>query len=156
MRWDGVVDEEEWHRLQVTLPILCVDLHVQDDAGRVLMLKRCNPPAVWWLPGGRVRFLEGMDDAARRILRGECGLSDSSVLSMTRWYMDEIFFPVHSPAGTTCHAVTQVYRVYVIGRPVIQVDEQSEVSCRDTRNGWLCSGEVENPFLREALGRVLP
>jgi ADP-ribose pyrophosphatase YjhB (NUDIX family) len=58
------------------MPVPCVGAIVRDDAGRLLVVRRANPPAAgsWSLPGGRVE--EGESDAlaaAREVLE-ETGL----------------------------------------------------------------------------------
>ena len=47
------------------------------SAGRVLLVKRRRPPEAgqWNLPGGKVRYLERVEDAVRREVLEETGLS---------------------------------------------------------------------------------
>lgn len=57
--------------------IPCVGAVVFDDAGRLLLIKRGNPPAQgqWSLPGGRVEPGERREDAVVRELGEETGLA---------------------------------------------------------------------------------
>lgn len=57
-------------------PVPCVGAVVHDAAGRLLLVRRANPPAVgtWSLPGGRVEPGEDDDAAVRREVREETGL----------------------------------------------------------------------------------
>lgn len=42
--------------------------------GRLLLVRRANPPQLWTLPGGRIEFGEAASEAARRELREETGV----------------------------------------------------------------------------------
>lgn len=57
--------------------IPCVGAVVLDAAGRLLLVRRANPPAqgLWSLPGGRVEPGESWEDAVVRELREETGLT---------------------------------------------------------------------------------
>ena len=57
--------------------IPCVGAIVFDDAGRLLLIRRANPPAQgsWSLPCGRVEPGESSEDAVVRELLEETGLS---------------------------------------------------------------------------------
>ena len=57
--------------------IPCVGAIVRDDRGRLLLIRRANPPAQgqWSLPGGRVEHGESLEDAVARELREETGLT---------------------------------------------------------------------------------
>lgn len=57
------------------LPLVSIDLVVRDPEGRVLVGCRTNRPArgSWFVPGGRVRKDERLDEAFRRVSAGELG-----------------------------------------------------------------------------------
>ena len=56
--------------------IPCIGAVVFDDAGRLLLVKRANPPAqgLWSLPGGRQEPDESADEGVVREVREETGL----------------------------------------------------------------------------------
>src|SRR5690349_6817015 len=66
------------------MPIPCVDLIVENAAGRLLLAKRANEPArgQWWFPGGRVHYLESRLQAASRKLREECDIESDQVTEL--------------------------------------------------------------------------
>jgi len=67
----------EWPRPAVTVD--CVVLGLDADDLKVLLIQRKLPPFqhTWALPGGFVRVDETLDDAARRELEEEAGVSDA-------------------------------------------------------------------------------
>jgi len=56
-------------------PFPTVDVIVERGQGRVLLIKRRNPPLEWALPGGFVDYGESTEDAARREVMEETGVS---------------------------------------------------------------------------------
>jgi ADP-ribose pyrophosphatase YjhB (NUDIX family) len=61
----------------VSTLVPCVGALVSDDAGRLLLVRRGRPPAVglWSVPGGRVEPGETDEQAVRREVREETGLT---------------------------------------------------------------------------------
>lgn len=57
-------------------PLISIDLIVRNEQGEVLLGKRVNAPAkgYWFVPGGRVRKNETLDDAFVRLVHEELGI----------------------------------------------------------------------------------
>ena len=80
-------------------PLLAVDCVVLDASDRVLLIRRKNPPFVGdlALPGGFVEVGETVEDACRREVHEETGVSLTS-LTLVGVYSD----PKRDPRGHTC------------------------------------------------------
>lgn len=61
-------------------PLVSIDLILQDSQGRIFLGCRRNQPAKgkWFVPGGRIREGEQLDQALRRIVREELGVESVS------------------------------------------------------------------------------
>lgn len=80
-------------------PALTTDCVVVDSAGRVLLIRRKNPPfqGSYALPGGFVEIGETAEAACRRELQEETGLK-ARALTLVGVYSD----PKRDPRGHTC------------------------------------------------------
>ena len=90
-------------------PSLAVDCVVFDRGGRLLLIRRKNPPfqGQYALPGGYVDYGETTEHAAARELAEETGLVAASV-SLIGVYSD----PQRDPRG---HVVSIAYRIDTAG-----------------------------------------
>ncbi len=72
---DTFIPKEEYVEVIKKTQIISTDLLVFNTEGRVLLGKRNNEPAkdTWFVPGGRVRIYEKIDDAVKRITKQELG-----------------------------------------------------------------------------------
>ena len=61
-------------------PLVSIDLILQDPRGRIFLGYRRNQPAKgkWFVPGGRIRKGERLDQALHRIVREELGVGSIS------------------------------------------------------------------------------
>ncbi|HZA01658.1 MAG TPA: NUDIX hydrolase [Hyphomicrobiaceae bacterium] len=83
-------------------PLLTVDCIALDSKGRVLLIKRKNPPFEGWyaLPGGFVDVGETVEEACRRELREETGVK-AGKLHLVGVYSN----PARDPRGHTVAVV---------------------------------------------------
>ena len=66
---------EDYRKMLRAMPVVSIDLIINDEAGRILLGKRKNRPAAgsWFVPGGRLLKGEDMVSAVRRISKQELG-----------------------------------------------------------------------------------
>lgn len=70
------LDDDAFRQVLAATPLFSLDLIVRRPDGRVLLGCRRNRPArdYWFVPGGRVRKNESLDDAFTRLTSTELGL----------------------------------------------------------------------------------
>ena len=81
-------------------PLISIDLIVRNEQGEVLLGKRFNAPAkgYWFVPGGRVRKNETLDDAFVRLVKEELGIesgitrADAKFLGVFEHFYDDCVF----------------------------------------------------------------
>jgi 8-oxo-dGTP diphosphatase len=105
-------------------PLLAVDLIIRldDDADRIVLIERRNPPHGWALPGGFVDVGEMLEAAAVREAREETGL-DVRLEALLGCYSD----PARDPRG---HTVSAVFIARAGGVPRA-ADDARDVRCVD-------------------------
>jgi colanic acid biosynthesis protein WcaH len=96
-------------------PLIAIDLIVSNTEGEFLLGYRLNKPAQnsWFVPGGRIRKGETLDQAFRRIVLDELGCADLSrddadlVGVYEHLYEDNVF----GAPGVSTHYVVLGYRL---------------------------------------------
>jgi len=85
-----------------------------DIEGKIVLIKRENPPLGWAIPGGFVDEGETVEDAVRREMKEETNLSLEN-LKQLHVYSD----PARDPRG---HTVSVVFTAVGVGEPKAQDD----------------------------------
>lgn len=117
------------------MPIPCVDLLIENEKGKILLIKRSNEPAKgqWWFPGGRVHFKETRIAAAQRKLHEECGLQSLQINELgTADVVLDMPNEIHPR-----HCISTLFHVRVANRGAITLDSQSHDSDWRTHDEWL-------------------
>jgi ADP-ribose pyrophosphatase YjhB (NUDIX family) len=89
-------------------PIPTVDIIIE-ITGKIVLIKRKNPPHGWALPGGFVDYGESAEDAARREAKEETGLDIHNVKQF-HTYSDPSRDPRH-------HTISVVFAAQGSGQP---------------------------------------
>lgn len=98
-------------------PLISIDLIVRNEQGEVLLGKRVNAPAkgYWFVPGGRVRKNETLDDAFVRLIKEELGIesgitrADAKFLGVFEHFYDDCVFC----EGVNTHYVVLGYELII-------------------------------------------
>lgn len=107
-----------FHTVVAHAPLVSIDLVVQAADGGILLGRRLNRPAAhyWFVPGGRVRKGESLDDAFQRITSEELGYftsrSKSTFLGVFEHFYDDSAFD-DTDACCTTHYVVLAHHVKI-------------------------------------------
>ena len=73
------LDKTQFQQIVAAMPLISIDLIVRNELGQVLLGRRLNRPAqgFWFVPGGRVRKDERLNDAFWRLTEEELGIAVS-------------------------------------------------------------------------------
>lgn len=121
-------------------PLVAIDLIVGDDAGGYLLGQRTNRPAqhFWFVPGGRIRKNERLDDAFQRIVEMELGIAGVTRESATLLGVYEHLYEDNF-SGTpdiSTHYVVLGYRLPHPANLLSLPDEQHDAY------RWMHSGDI--------------
>ncbi len=113
-----------YRKILDAMPISCVDVVIR-SRGRFLLCKRKNKPAQgkWWFVGGRVLKNEILEDAAKRKVREEIGISNIKIKKLLvvkgTIFKDSAFGPA------TQHSVNSVFLAEISSKNLLRPDNQS-------------------------------
>lgn len=73
------LDKTQFQQMVAATPLISIDLIVRNEFGQILLGRRLNRPAqgFWFVPGGRVRKDERLNDAFWRLTEEELGIAAS-------------------------------------------------------------------------------
>jgi colanic acid biosynthesis protein WcaH len=95
-------------------PLISIDLVIENPQGQILLGLRKNPPAkdYWFVPGGRIRKSEKLDDAFARLTQEELGItvsrSEARLLGIYEHFYETDFTGME---GKTTHYIVLAYRL---------------------------------------------
>lgn len=117
------IEKNKYSEICQLMPILCVDLIIENEHGLMLQIKRINEPLAgeWWTIGGRVMKMETPREAARRLAREEVGLRIKE-LELAGTYAE--YFPKSVACADGIHTISIVYKCKAASDKV-SLDSQS-------------------------------
>lgn len=134
-----IIPSKQYAQIVEVLPILCVDIIIQNAHDEYLLIKRKNEPRKeqWWVIGGRVRKGEAVEQAAIRKVKEEVGLKVNNAQPIG--YYEDTF--EKNPFGnpTSLHSVSIIFKTFVDDFQNIILDHQS--------SDWKYSKELPKNFI---------
>ncbi len=106
-------------------PIPTVDIIIEIELGKIILIKRKNPPYGWAIPGGFVDYGESLEEAATREAKEETSL-DVQLIKQFHTYSDPKRDPRH-------HSISTVYVARAKGVPKAK-DDALEIGIFDESN----------------------
>ena len=132
----GWIPESFYTKIKQHMPLPCVDLLVTYN-GQLLLMKRKNSPAkgLWFTPGGRILKNESIENAVKRVLQEETGLTPTSIKQ----------YGIMSHIWPEVHTITVFYRVDVESDQVQMNEEHDDLK-------WItATGPEYHPYLRHMI-----
>lgn len=120
------IPEYTYRKIQMSLPVLCVDVMIRYK-GKYLLIKRNEEPMrdVYWVPGGRVLKNESLRSAAKRKIREETGLVPYE-MEMVGIYEDQYEESSLGRIPDGYHTVAVVFEAFVDSLDGLKLDRTSE------------------------------
>ncbi len=121
----SLIPTEKYVEIIKALPILCVDVVIQNAQGEYLLVKRNNEPKKghWWPVGGRVLKGETLEQAVIRKVSEETSLHVNNIKLIGYFELITDANPFNQPFRY--HAVSVVFSVVVDDHQQVRLDEQS-------------------------------
>lgn len=119
------LDNNDFGQIIKHTPLLSIDLIVRSRDGRILLGQRRNRPAqhYWFVPGGRVRKDERLEDALHRIATAELGkpVRDGVLLGVFEHFYEDNALEL---PGVSTHYVVVGYQCTIADDAIATTDEQ--------------------------------
>ena len=121
------LNDDDFLTVVESTPLVSIDLIVRNDKGEVLLGFRNNRPAqsFWFVPGGRVRKNERLDQAFSRLCEVELKLPFSRQQARFLGPYEHLYqdnFLGHEGSGT--HYIVLAYEVQLAAGQHCQLDDQ--------------------------------
>ncbi|WP_270795479.1 GDP-mannose mannosyl hydrolase [Aeromonas sp. QDB11] len=123
------LDKAQFQQIVAATPLISVDLIVRNELGQILLGRRLNRPAqgFWFVPGGRVRKDERLNDAFWRLTEEELGVAASRGSARLLGPYEHFYADNFSGTDFTTHYVVLGYELAWQGQqdalPISQHDQ---------------------------------
>lgn len=122
-------------------PLISIDLIVRNEKGEVLLGRRVNAPAkgYWFVPGGRVRKNETLDDAFVRLVKEELGIesgmtrTDAKFLGVFEHFYKDCVFNI----DLNTHYIVLLYQMNLFEIQKLKLDRQHSKFIWFSKNSFM-------------------
>jgi len=140
------IPTELYSKIVESAPIVCVDMVLHKD-GKVLLINRKDEPekGKWWVPGGRIKKNEKLEDAVKRKILEETGLKVfiKNQLSWAEYFNEKSCF---DDVKTGTHSIVARFFVEPEGEQDVSLDKTS------TDFKWIEKIEEElDPYVKKMI-----
>jgi len=119
---------EEYKKIIKSIPIVCIDLIIQNLENKYLLVKRINEPlkGYYWVPGGRIMHYETIDNALYRILMAELKIEAENLQTNVIGVYEDFFDQNSFESNIKYHTISIVHKIFLKNIINIELDNQSE------------------------------
>lgn len=133
------LEPSDFRQVVRNTPLVSIDLVLREPGGAALLGYRIFEPAkgYWFVPGGRIRKSETLDEAFDRIIMAETGIA--SARQAARFLgIYEHFYEANrfNEPGYGTHYVVLGYEVLLPAKPAIKMDDQHSTM------KWMAPSEI--------------
>jgi colanic acid biosynthesis protein WcaH len=107
------LDPKEFSFIVKSTPLVSIDLIIQDANSSILLGQRINRPArgFWFVPGGRIRKDESLDDAFKRISFEELGKEIDKKDAVFKGIYEHFYSDNFSEVSFSTHYVVLAFKI---------------------------------------------
>jgi ADP-ribose pyrophosphatase YjhB (NUDIX family) len=112
---------KEFKEIYSKVPLLCVDLLIENSEGFLLTKRAIDPwKGLWHFPGGTVLFGETLNECARRVAKKELGIEIEP-----KGFVDVLEYSIKETEEPSRQAISLVFHATLKSGKIV-LDEQSE------------------------------
>jgi len=122
----SLIPANYYQKIVGVLPILCVDLIIQNEHDEYFLIKRMNEPkkGEWWVVGGRVKKGENLEEAAIRKIKEEIGVQVRDLKPVG--YFEAIYKINPFNQKKDFHTISVVFKTRINDQKIILDNQSSE------------------------------
>ena len=128
-----MIPENLYREVISVLPIICVDIVIRNESGKVLLARRNNEPIKdhWWVVGGRILSVESACKACIRKTLEETGLKIDELKFLG--FNEDVFDKNAFNAPKPYHTLSLVFETHL---PTKEVERNIHLDSQHSELAW--------------------